>query len=92
MASDLEYFRKCLEALRRFSAEAQVFLLVHKMDLAGSTRDAMFERRRSELVKECGAAAPYMAVTVFGTSIYDESLYKVHLACSLDMKQLLIFQ
>lgn len=77
MASDLDYFRRCLEALRKFSPEAQVFLLVHKMDLAGSTKETMFGRRKGELVKECGATAPAMDVTVFGTSIYDESLYKV---------------
>lgn len=77
MQSDLQYFRRCLDALRQFSPEAAVFLLVHKMDLVGAGREATFERRRGELIKECRAAAPAMDVTVFGTSIYDESLYKV---------------
>jgi Ras-related GTP-binding protein A/B len=77
--SDAEYFRRILDALRRFSPKADVFLLVHKMDLAGQGRDRQqtFERKRAELVKEAAIAAPGMPVQVFGTSIYDESLYKV---------------
>ncbi|EPQ57949.1 hypothetical protein GLOTRDRAFT_126441 [Gloeophyllum trabeum ATCC 11539] len=70
-AKDLEYYRDCLEALKRFSSEARVFLLVHKMDLVRD-RAAELERKRRELVKESTG----IGVTVFGTSIYDESLYK----------------
>jgi Ras-related GTP-binding protein A/B len=78
-ASDADYFRRILAALRRFSPGADVFLLVHKMDLAGAGRDRaqVLERKRAELVKEAAAVAPGMRVQVFGTSIYDESLYRV---------------
>ncbi|TFK54679.1 hypothetical protein OE88DRAFT_1653111 [Heliocybe sulcata] len=72
-AKDLEYYRDCLDALRRYSSEARVFLLVHKMDLVREgERKGELERKRRELVKESSG----MGVTVFGTSIYDESLYK----------------
>jgi Ras-related GTP-binding protein A/B len=75
-AQDPEYFRDCLDALRRYSPNAHVFLLLHKMDLvAASERPALITRRRAELESE--SAGQGISATVFGTSIYDESLYKV---------------
>ncbi|KAG6814592.1 hypothetical protein H0H92_000121 [Tricholoma furcatifolium] len=68
---DLEYYRDCIEGLRQFSPEAVVFLLVHKMDLAADPQSA-FDKKRKELEDVSGEGD----VTVFGTSIYDESLYK----------------
>ncbi|KZT26611.1 hypothetical protein NEOLEDRAFT_1241056 [Neolentinus lepideus HHB14362 ss-1] len=68
---DMEYYRDCLNALNKYSSEARVFLLVHKMDLVRD-RKSELERKRRELVKESTG----IGVTVFGTSIYDESLYK----------------
>ncbi|KAG9318625.1 Gtr1/RagA G protein [Chiua virens] len=62
MAKDLEYYRDCLNGLSQFSKDVCVFLLVHKMDLA------------MELEKASGD----FPVKVLGTSIYDETLYKVH--------------
>jgi len=70
---DAAYYRDCLEALKRYSPEAAVFLLVHKMDLVAGDRAALLERRTRELQAESGS----VAVTVFGTSIHDETLYKV---------------
>ncbi|OBZ65806.1 Ras-related GTP-binding protein A [Grifola frondosa] len=72
MPKDLEYYRSCLDALRRYSPDAAVFLLVHKMDLARGSRPAVLARKTQELRDASGGAD----VTVFGTSIYDESLYK----------------
>ncbi|KAH9985057.1 rraga protein [Russula compacta] len=72
-AKDAAYYRDCLDALQRYSPEAAVFLLVHKMDLVGAgDKAALLERRTRELQAESGA----VLVTVFGTSIHDESLYK----------------
>jgi len=65
-----------VDALRKYSPTAAVFLLVHKMDLAGANRDSVFKRKRSELLKEGTSVAPGLNMTVFGTSIFDESLYK----------------
>ncbi|KAG6854692.1 hypothetical protein C0991_002403 [Blastosporella zonata] len=72
MSKDLEYYRDCMEGLKQFSPEAAVFLLVHKMDLAREPKNAVFEKKKKELEDASGGGA----VTVFGTSIYDESLYK----------------
>jgi Ras-related GTP-binding protein A/B len=73
MNKDLEYYRDCLEGLKQFSPEAAVFLLVHKMDLVREPKSATFDKKHKELQDASGAAT----ITVFGTSIYDESLYKV---------------
>ncbi|GBE81738.1 GTP-binding protein [Sparassis crispa] len=72
MRKDLEYYRDCLAALRRYSPDAAVFLLVHKMDLVNEPRGQTLDRKTAELQQ----ASDGMGVTVFGTSIYDESLYK----------------
>ena len=73
MNKDLEYYRDCLDGLKQFSPDAAVFLLVHKMDLVREPKSAMFEKKNKELQQASGDSA----ITVFGTSIYDESLYKV---------------
>ncbi|KAJ7940174.1 Gtr1/RagA G protein conserved region-domain-containing protein [Mycena leptocephala] len=76
MRKDLEYYRDCLDGLRQFSPEAAVFLLVHKMDLARD-KGATFERKKKELQEHSEKQGqPITSVTVFGTSIYDESLYR----------------
>ena len=71
---DLEYYRDCLESLGQFSAGAVVFLLVHKMDLVRVNKSVVFEKKKGELQSASGD----FPVLVFGTSIYDESLYKVN--------------
>jgi hypothetical protein len=70
---DATYYRDCLDALQKYSPEAAVFLLVHKIDLVTGDRAALLERRTRELQGESGT----VPITVFGTSIYDETLYKV---------------
>ncbi|KAI0269955.1 Gtr1/RagA G protein conserved region-domain-containing protein [Gloeopeniophorella convolvens] len=69
---DAEYYRDCLDALQKYSPDAAVFLLVHKMDLVTGDKTTVLERRTRELQAESGA----VTVRVFGTSIYDETLYK----------------
>jgi Ras-related GTP-binding protein A/B len=74
MEKDLEYYRDCLQGLSQFSKDANVFLLVHKVDLVREAeRNTIMERKVAELEK----ASNETSVKVFGTSIYDESLYKV---------------
>ncbi|KAF7363927.1 Ras-related GTP binding A [Mycena sanguinolenta] len=76
MHKDLEYYRDCLDGLRQFSPEAAVFLLVHKMDLVRD-KDATYERKKKELQEQSEKQGQAItSVTVFGTSIYDESLYR----------------
>ncbi|KAF8912025.1 Gtr1/RagA G protein conserved region-domain-containing protein [Gymnopilus junonius] len=72
MAKDLEYFRDCMTGLKQYSPEAAVFLLVHKMDLVREPRQPTFLKKKQELEEVSGDTQ----VNVFGTSIYDESLYK----------------
>jgi len=71
MDKDLEYYRDCLEGLKQHSPEAGVFLLVHKMDLVKLKEDIL-ERKKKDLEEESKG----VGVVVFGTSIYDESLYR----------------
>ncbi|KIY50771.1 hypothetical protein FISHEDRAFT_38097 [Fistulina hepatica ATCC 64428] len=73
---DLEYFIDCLDGMRTYSPGAKVFLLVHKMDLISqTTRNGELEKKRKELVDKCTEVGTN-DVDTFGTSIYDESLYK----------------
>jgi len=76
MGKDLEYYRDCLEGLRQHSPEAGVFLLVHKMDLV-KLRGDVLEKKKKDLEEESKG----VGVVVFGTSIYDESLYRVCYYC-----------
>ena len=69
------YYRSCLGAIERCSPGAHIFVLIHKMDLVRRDREAIFERRVRELEGESGG----VQVTAFGTSIWDESLYKVRI-------------
>lgn len=75
IARDLEYYTECLTALRKYSPNAAVFLLVHKMDLVRQPKATVLERKTAELRQ----TSVDTEITVFGTSIYDESLYKVRL-------------
>lgn len=86
MDKDLGFYRECLEALKRFSPDAAVFLLVHKMDLARENKKERWEKKNKEIEDASGDTA----ITVFGTSIYDESLYKVR-CISFDCKLVLKF-
>jgi len=72
MGKDLEYFRDCMAGLRQHSPDAAIFLLIHKMDLVREPRQPTFDKKKQELEDASGGAS----VTVCGTSIYDESLYK----------------
>ncbi|PPQ68142.1 hypothetical protein CVT25_014068 [Psilocybe cyanescens] len=72
MGKDLEYFRDCMAGLKQYSPDAAVFLLVHKMDLVREPRQLTFQKKKQELEEASGDTK----VNVFGTSIYDESLYK----------------
>lgn len=76
---DLEYYSECLAALRKYSPDAAVFLLVHKMDLVRPPKGPVLERKTAELKQASGD----MNITVFGTTIHDESLYKVRMLSNI---------
>ncbi|CAK0888180.1 unnamed protein product [Prorocentrum cordatum] len=67
------YFHHAMDSLRQFSPKARVFCLIHKLDLVHeSKRDEVLKRYEQDL----RAAAPGQNVTCFGTSIWDETLFK----------------
>lgn len=83
---DLNTFSTCVEAIQQNSPAAKVFCLIHKMDLVrdaavsaggltGGERARVFEERKSVLENVCANTA--INLKCFGTSIWDETLYKV---------------
>lgn len=77
---DLAFFSSTARALFEFSPEAKVMVLVHKMDLvpeANGERVNVLSHREAairSLVQSAGLLDEN--VDVFGTSIWDETLYK----------------
>lgn len=69
---DMEYYRDCLDGLRYYSPDAAIFLLLHKMDLVREPQQ-LLEKKRLELEEASGD----VAISVFGTTIFDQTLYKV---------------
>ncbi|KAG8808585.1 GTP-binding protein gtr1 [Serendipita sp. 399] len=72
-ADSLQYFCRCLTALRAHSPQAPVFVLIQKMDLVeGSRRQSSFDSWVVAL-KEVTEDATWSA---YGTSIYEDTLYR----------------
>jgi Ras-related GTP-binding protein A/B len=73
---DLETFRLVLEALHDGSPDARLFCLFHKMDLVQEElRESLFSERENILQQ---VARMFTDIVVLGTSIWDETLYKVN--------------
>ncbi|EDK44248.1 GTP-binding protein GTR1 [Lodderomyces elongisporus NRRL YB-4239] len=81
---DIEIFVKSLTNLQKYSPDAKVFVLLHKMDLVQiDKRQELFAIMMDKLQK---ISNPYQfKLTGFPTSIWDESLYKAwsQIVCSL---------
>ncbi|EPQ32222.1 uncharacterized protein PFL1_00419 [Pseudozyma flocculosa PF-1] len=86
---DVRYYKDCLSALHQYSPDAQVFCLLHKMDLVDpSRRRAVYASRVKELRRKskevalttgAGAKSSNSAgfrINCFATSIWDETLYR----------------
>jgi Ras-related GTP-binding protein A/B len=70
---DIHYYQSCLEAIIKFSPEAKIFCLIHKMDLVPEDqRDPIYFTRQEEL-KDLSKP---LKCTTFRTSIWDETLYR----------------
>jgi Ras-related GTP-binding protein A/B len=69
---DMVKFKKCLDAVAANSPTAHVFCLIHKMDRVERDKDRVLAQRKAELMQEAGS----FKITCFGTSIWDETLYK----------------
>lgn len=75
LEKDLRYFVNCIDALSQHSRDAQVFCLIHKMDLVSdSERAQVLSDREADLKRRSAALSG--GVTCFGTSIWDETLYQ----------------
>lgn len=81
---DIDIFVKSLLNLQKYSPDAKIFVLLHKMDLVQiDKREELF---RIMMDKLQGISNPYQFKLVgFPTSIWDESLYKAWslIVCSL---------
>jgi len=75
---DMEYYRDCLDGLRYYSPEAAIFILLHKMDLVREPQQIL-DKKRQELQEASGD----VPILLFGTTIFDQTLYKVHLPSTL---------
>lgn len=73
---DFDHFSGVLKAIEESSPEAQVFVLVHKMDLvAVEDRESILEERY-KLIQDTCVECGVENFQCFGTSIWDETLYK----------------
>ena len=73
---DFDHFCGVLEAIEENSPDARIFILVHKMDLvAQEDREAILEDRK-RLIEDSCRSCGVENFQCFGTSIWDETLYK----------------
>ena len=81
--SDLKYFEDIIGTLRENSSDAGVWVLINKMDLADKEdpQRKKFAEKKAEILAVDERVAKETEkkglLRVFGTTIWDESLYKV---------------
>lgn len=71
---DLDTYTAIIDALKEYSPHAYIFCLVHKLDLIQAEHRTRIYEERSALIRS--RSEPYFAVDTFGSSIWDQSLYK----------------
>lgn len=82
---DIEIFTRALKQLKKYSPNAKIFVLLHKMDLVQlDKRHELFEIMMNKL-QETSAIYGFPDLVGFSSSIWDESLYKAwsQIVCSL---------
>jgi len=72
-SKDFTYFKSAIESIRQHSARARIFVLVHKLDLVPEKDRASVFHEYQDKVKHMSGS---MNVQCFGTSIWDETLFK----------------
>mmetsp|Transcript_8416 Transcript_8416/g.12979 ORF Transcript_8416/g.12979 Transcript_8416/m.12979 type:complete len:334 (+) Transcript_8416:155-1156(+) len=73
---DFDHFCGVLEAIEENSPDARIFVLIHKMDLvAEEDREAILEDRKGLIEDTCHSCG-VESFQCFGTSIWDETLYR----------------
>ncbi len=73
---DFDHFAGVLEAMEENSPDARIFVLVHKMDLVAEEERDMILQDRKRLIEESCLGVGVQHFQCFGTSIWDETLYK----------------
>ncbi|CCE62630.1 hypothetical protein TPHA_0C04810 [Tetrapisispora phaffii CBS 4417] len=82
---DIEIFTRALKELKKYSPDAKIFVLLHKMDLVQlDKRYELFEIMMKKL-QQASAEYGFPHLVGYPTSIWDESLYKAwsQIVCSL---------
>jgi Ras-related GTP-binding protein A/B len=70
---DRDYFAHAMDSLRQFSPNARVFCLIHKLDLVHESKRGETLKNFEQLLMD---QAPGINLRCFGTSIWDETLFK----------------
>ena len=70
---DVITYSNCMRALKEYSSDARVFVLIHKMDLVQDTYRQKLFTERSNLITERSEG---FKIDTYPTSIWDQSLYK----------------
>ncbi|KAL6939202.1 GTP-binding protein gtr1 [Hanseniaspora osmophila] len=82
---DIEIFTRALTQLKKYSPNAKIFVLLHKMDLVQlDKRQELFQLMMNKL-NETSKCYGFPEIHGFPTSIWDESLYKAwsQIVCSM---------
>ena len=73
--TDMTIYKDIIDALASYSPEAHVFCLIHKMDLVPLDRRDEFQDVKEDLIQRCSPWPFKSRIRVYGTSIWDETLY-----------------
>jgi len=73
---DFDHFCGVLEAMEENSPDARIFVLVHKMDLVEEDDREVILADRKQMIEESCKTCGVEHFECFGTSIWDETLYK----------------
>jgi Ras-related GTP-binding protein A/B len=73
---DFDHFAGVLEAIEENSPDARIFVLVHKMDLVAQEDRHVILEDRKRLIEDSCRSCGVENFQCFGTSIWDETLYK----------------
>ncbi|KAL8955843.1 MAG: hypothetical protein Q9183_006508, partial [Haloplaca sp. 2 TL-2023] len=72
---DLQIYGAVIKALAEFSPRARIFVMIHKMDVVKmEERESVLDSKSFEIVRRSGIFK--RNVGIYGTSIWDETLYR----------------
>lgn len=76
---ELEMFSKTVELLEKYSPEAKLFVLLHKMDTIKPQRKEETLKEKKEIISKAMSGSLEVS-EFFGTSIWDVTLYNVSIS------------